>query len=810
MAHHSDQPDPDPETSVQKTILLVNTGSTKKRFILQRMSKLPYKVVVLNLEKNWAEPYVDDWIIADTTHEQQSIEAVLNYSKKHPIDGVVTFWEDDVLLTAKLVDALGVIGISHQIAQRARNKFNFRQFCKDNQLPVPRFFSVQQHTDIAALFAEQHISFPVVVKPALGSSSAYVVKVENELELEKTVKYIQKNVSLEVESALSNGTLLMVEEYIDGDEVDIDILLQNGKVKFWSMSDNFATREPIFVETGEAIPSNLPHYIQKELVDMAELVLEKLGIMNGCIHFEAKYSPQGPVPIEVNLRMGGDEVHSFVKAAWHVDMVDYAVQIALGEYVGKIEKPEKPYTHLAGEYFLPDESGVLASLEHPEKFNADLRVHEFNFYKEVGDTALTPPAAYEYLGWMTVTGDNPNDAADNLEKAREQVTFEIVPFSELSAMGKTKRRSPLSAAIVESTQVKQGEKIARLRAIEVSQQRKLVIGVAYNSQAKTDVDQAALGASIQAELDARGYKTVSIDFANLTTAFQTLQSGAVDFVFNVVEQINGSSLLAPNVSAICDLLKIPYSGSNPLTLALCADKIKVKKLLTYHSIPTASWDYVFGLEDEIDDELKYPLLVKPANTDNSFGITQKSVVENEVQLRDQLEYVLNTLKRPALIEEYLPGDEFIVSIMGNDADNIQVLPLTRLIYDDMPSSIWHINPFASMPDSEQMTDSHPELQHPAKNVSSKLAALVTEMALDAFKMFDVHDYGRVEIKLDENDNPHVLEINPNPHIHQESYMAEAAEMVGLEYGEFLEQIIALTIQRYKNQPPYYHLQSFSL
>ena len=77
-----------------------------------------------------------------------------------------------------------------------------------------------------------------------------------------------------------------------------------------------------FVDKGQAIPSSLPSKNQKELVDMAEEALEKLGVQNACVHFEAKYTKKGPIPIEINLRMGGDYVHSYVQGAWNLDLIE--------------------------------------------------------------------------------------------------------------------------------------------------------------------------------------------------------------------------------------------------------------------------------------------------------------------------------------------------------------------------------------------------------------------------------------------------------------------------------------------------------
>lgn len=795
----------------QKTLLVVNTGDTLKRFVFQQLKRMPIKVVVLNKEKNWAANYVDEWILSDTNDHQSSIAAVSNYHSKSPLDGVITFWEDDVLLTSKIAEALKLPGIPYAVAKIARNKHDFRLFCSKHGLPTPKFIKLGSASDIDRAMSE--LKFPVVVKPTFGTSSAFVVRVETADQLPGTVDFIKNNISAQIESALHEGLAILVEEYIDGDEVDIDMLLQNGKVKFWSITDNHATSEPFFIETGDTFPSLLPESTQKELVDMAEMVLEKIGITDGCIHFEAKRSSEhGPVPVEVNLRLGGGFYYSFIKQAWQVDLIEHAVKIVFGEYFAKIEKPEKPKKYFAAECLIQKESGIIASLSFPEKFDKKLQVHEFEFFREVGDVVFTPPASFDYLGWITASGDNPHDAQDNLSAARKCVSYEIVPFSGLSMMGKTERKSPNSPAWLQAQEIKVSARYERVRYSDKKQQRRLKVGIACNTYNGVDgsieAELTSVGNNIQKSLQERGYSTIFIDFNNLNDAVSILQSNKVDFVFNVGERLNNSSLLEPHIASLLDVFQIPYTGSSPSTLSLCIDKIKVKKLLTYHDIPTPKWDYAYDLDEKIREDLIYPLIVKPSNTDNSIGITQQSVVTNKQQLAEQIEKVLVELKRPVLIEEYLDGDEYDVSIMGSEVDDLRVLPLSRTVFDRMPKGMWNIYGYDSKWSETEADykDNYVSIQRPPKNVSHKLLSLISEIALDTYTILECHDYGRVEIKLDKDCNPHVLELNPNPSINIPNCLPSVARLMGMEYGDFLEEIIALAIKRYKNRPPYYHLQ----
>lgn len=796
-----------------KTILVVNTGYLRKKFILQKIKKMGLKIIVLHKEKNWAEPYVDKWIIADTTNHNESMQEVGKFianNTKCKIDGIVTFWEDDVLLTSKLIDKYNFIGIPYAMAQKARSKYLFREFCSGNGLPYPKFKIIRSEEDIS--LAMKNMKFPMVIKPVYGSSSAFVIKVENKKELKETYEYVKRKISPDFESSLTDSMEIMVEEYIDGEEVDVDILIQNGRMKFMSISDNNVTKEPFFIETGRCTPSNLPDKDQEDLESMSDEILEKLNIQNGCIHLEAKVSDKGPVPIEVNLRMGGDEIYSSVKNAWHVDLIENAVKIAVGMHIPKIKKADEPFDYVVSKDFLSENSGIISKLDIDPEIEKKEYLVEIKFFKEIGDTVLVPPEGYEYLGWLTVSGDNLIDAQDNLNEAAGFISYEVSRFHSSSSIGKTSRKNHFSYSTLKNGSVASSEdRIEKIRKMSIENQRNLHIGIACNLFNKesgkllVESELTAVGLNIEKVLKERGYRISFFDFNNLQKAFNDLRRSDVDLVFNVCERINNSSLLEPHAASLLDMLQIPYTGSNPFTLGLCIDKIRVKKLLTYHKIPTANWDYVYSMKDKIREDLEYPLIVKPANTDNSIGITNESVVTNKEELDRQLKKVLVDIGRPALIEEYIEGDEYDVSIIGSEEEDLRVLPLSRSLFNKLPKGYWHIYPFEAKWTKDSVYNKI-IVQRPPKNISKKHEKLITEIALDTYNILDCHDYGRVEIRVDKNNNPYVLELNPNPSINMGDCVPSVAKLTGMEYGDFIEEIIRLAIRRYKNRPPYFHLQ----
>ncbi len=491
-----------------KTILLVNTGSIKKKIILQRLKKFGLVIVCLNREKNWAQPYIDHWILADNTNITEAIQAVKEFIANTPqveINGALTFWEDDVLLTAKIIDKFNFIGTSFDVAKKIRNKFLYREFCREHGLPAPQHILLKSIDDVRNL--PETFKFPMVIKPAFGSSSAYVVKVEDKEQLIETYRYIKKNISISTESALTEGSDIFAEEYIAGDEVDIDIVLQNGKIKFYSISDNYQTKEPFFIETGQSIPSSLSNKNKQDLIEMAEVNLEKIGVQNGVLHFEAKSTQDGPVPIEINLRMGGDEVYSFVKGAWNIDLIENAVKIALGIYIPQIKKPEMPRNYITGVYFLSDYSGVLSQLDINEEIRKKDYLEEFHFFKKIGDPILVPPEGYEFLGWITVSGFSLPDAQDKLKEALKYVKYEVAKFTADSSIGKTLRKNSFSYASLNTNLIVRAAKMEKIKKIKKEDQRSLQIGIAGNFN--EDDDNTAIGDS--SAISPKRFNVFSID-----------------------------------------------------------------------------------------------------------------------------------------------------------------------------------------------------------------------------------------------------------------------------------------------------------
>jgi D-alanine-D-alanine ligase len=596
-----------------------------------------------------------------------------------------------------------------------------------------------------------------------------------------------------------------------GPEVNVESVTQNGDTHVVSVSDKMPMEEPYFMERGDYMPTRYDAEMLGRIKEVVRAAHRAIGAQNCISHTEVKITSEGPKVVEIAIRMGGDYLWDWVRTVWDVDLVEQALRIAVGVPVDFVISPQ-PRCYLVGKYFIPDDSGVVSTIRMPKDVESLPYVKTLNISKHVGDPVLVPPLGFENMGWLVVKSDNPLEAEKNLNSLMENIRINVLKFSATSSIGQSKRKSPLSAASVRGSDIIRSAKIEKLRLISDEQIPKLHIGILCNiyeessaeAESAVEKDLMSVGKNIQKALESKGHKVTFFDMNEDPLPIQKLMRSKVDIIFNVCERINDSSLLEPHSAALLDILGIPYTGSNPQTLAICIDKIRMKKLLHFHGIPTPKWDYVYDINDEIDDELRFPLIVKPANADNSIGITNESVVTNMEELARQLNKVVVDEGRPALIEEYIEGDEYDVSIIGNEDDTI-VLPLSRSMFEDMPAGYWHIYPFDAKWKDESVYNAI-KVERPAK-IPKKLASLITEIAFDTYNILDAHDYGRIELRVDKDGNPYVIELNPNPSINDGDCVPAQAELIGMDYAAFIEKILWYAIKRYKGRAPYYHLRT---
>jgi D-alanine-D-alanine ligase len=254
-----------------------------------------------------------------------------------------------------------------------------------------------------------------------------------------------------------------------------------------------------------------------------------------------------------------------------------------------------------------------------------------------------------------------------------------------------------------------------------------------------------------------------------------------------------------HVPAICEFYGIPYSGSDPFTLSLCLDKARTKETLTFHGIPTPLFAVVERIDElaGVEERLQGPLFIKPLHEGSSKGITDGNVCRDKSHLFAQAEFLLESYRQPVIVEEYLPGKEFTCGVLGN-GESAVVLPIVGMNFDSLPKGAQPIYSF----DAKFVWD-RPEkpldiFQCPAR-ITRALQTSIERVTLDAFRVLGCRDWARIDVRLDADGVPNVLEVNPLPGILPDpadnSCLPKAARAAGIGYEELIQSCLRFAAER---------------
>lgn len=270
-----------------------------------------------------------------------------------------------------------------------------------------------------------------------------------------------------------------------------------------------------------------------------------------------------------------------------------------------------------------------------------------------------------------------------------------------------------------------------------------------------------------------------------------------DIVFNIAEGFNGVSREA-QIPAILDMLGIPYTGSDPLTLATCLDKARTKEILSYHKIPNARFIIAESPAMVNGLAMKFPLMVKPVSEGSGKGIFSTSFVENKKELLREVERITFEYGQPALVEEFLPGREFTAAVMGNGADAV-VLPIVEINYKDFPEDFIPIYSYEAKWILDTKENPLDVFDCPAK-ITSELEEAIKSNVLRTYNVLHCRDWSRIDIRLDDRGVPNIIEVNPLPGIlpnpEENSCYPKAARTAGISYKDMINKVLFAAAKRY--------------
>jgi len=280
-------------------------------------------------------------------------------------------------------------------------------------------------------------------------------------------------------------------------------------------------------------------------------------------------------------------------------------------------------------------------------------------------------------------------------------------------------------------------------------------------------------------------------------AFEKFKDASPDIVFNIAEGFFGVSRES-QIPAMLDMLNIPYTGSDPLTLSVCLDKSRAKEILTYYNIPNAKFKVVDSLNNLDHFNLNFPAIVKPVAEGSGKGIYSSSFVNNKNELLKEVERILNEYNQPALVEEFLPGKEFTAAILGNN-EEAKVLPLIEIDFAPFPEDFVPIYSYEAKWILDTKENQLDIFSCPAK-IDRTLEEKIKKVSLAAYKVLRCKDWSRIDLRLDSNGEPNIIEINPLPGIlpdpKENSCFPKAARAAGMNYEVMINSVLFAAAKRY--------------
>lgn len=300
---------------------------------------------------------------------------------------------------------------------------------------------------------------------------------------------------------------------------------------------------------------------------------------------------------------------------------------------------------------------------------------------------------------------------------------------------------------------------------------------------------------IKDALTSLGFKPsiLNVD-SNIFRLIDLLRDERPDLIFNIVECLENESIQEMNVAGLYELLKIPYTGANPMTLGTALNKPRVKEILLYHGIRTPQFQ-VFRVQDKIvlKEDMKFPLIVKPSREDASVGIADDSVVYNINDLKKRIRYIFHEFEQAALVEEYIDGRELNVAIIGYRKP--VVLPISEIDFSGLTEDMHRIVSYDAKWMQGTIAYEGTNGKCPAV-LPPALENAIRETALRSYQLIGCRDYGRVDFRLAADGTPYVLEVNPNPDISDDAGFARSARAHGLSFPQTIGKIVESALDRY--------------
>ncbi len=389
--------------------LLIIGASILQLPAIKKAKELGYYVGVADYNSSAIGiPYADEYFNVSTIDEQGVYEA----AKAFGADGIMTLATDMPMRSvAYACQRLGLIGIAYDTAVKATDKAAMIQAFEAAGVEHPWYRTVSSPAE--ALDLAHRISYPCITKPTDSSGSRGIVLAHSPEELITAVAYSAEN---------GRGGDVIVEEYMQGPEVSVEVIVYQGETHILQITDKLTTGAPRFVEMGHSQPSRLDAATIEGIRDLTRRAVQAIGIQNGPAHVEMMITEQGPKMVELGARMGGDCITThLVPLSTGVDMIKATIDICLGQTPDLTPKWQRGS---AIRYFeVP--CGIITAIEHVDEAKALPGVQEIAFTAKVGDYAGGIYSSADRIGFVIADGKDADEAENTCQKCIKHVSISI-------------------------------------------------------------------------------------------------------------------------------------------------------------------------------------------------------------------------------------------------------------------------------------------------------------------------------------------------------------------------------------------------
>lgn len=316
------------------------------------------------------------------------------------------------------------------------------------------------------------------------------------------------------------------------------------------------------------------------------------------------------------------------------------------------------------------------------------------------------------------------------------------------------------------------------------------------AQDEAEFDEPETIKAIHDAIVANGYECTDIEADEDAYGKLKTEKGKIDLVFNIAEGLRGEMREA-QIPAMLEMLGLPYTHSGALASAITLDKTLTKKIWLYHGLPTPRFVLVGVKEKPYVENLRFPVLVKPNAEGSSKGVFNDNVIEDPDRLVGKIREIRKAYGNGVLVEEFLSGREFTVTVMGNKTPYI--LPIVEQNFDVFPKDMPHLASYEAKWFFEDTLPDPSVAYHCPAKISFSLEKLMCELCIKAFTVLGCRDIVRIDIRLDREGKPHLLEINTLPGMmpgeNVVSYYPVAARAAGWNFTRTVGQIITHARER---------------